>query len=158
MMTMLRVSLVETFRNNAEVAQGVQDAVVIDSGGDVVGFVFQRIDGVTHRNADACLPNHGCIVAAVAKGYGVAGVETIVLSYGQDALSLVGSVGGNISELRVPAARDAVRQTGHQQPFVVGWEEGCQLQDILPEHLFQWRGFFQILDGQHLLEDTGHRP
>ncbi len=59
-------------------AQGVQDAVVIDGGGDVVGLVFQRIDGITHRNADACLANHGSIVASVAKGYGVAGVEAIV--------------------------------------------------------------------------------
>ena len=39
-------------------SQGIEDAVVIDGGGDVVGLALEVVDGVAHRDADAGLENH----------------------------------------------------------------------------------------------------
>ena len=119
-------------------SQGVEDAVVIDRGGDVVGLMLEGIDGIAHRDADACLKNHRGVVAAVAKGHHATGIETLVAGHRQDALALVGTVGGDVGKLRMPAARDALRHAGHQHGLVIGREEGRQLQDVLLEHDVEW--------------------
>lgn len=41
--------------NYLEVTEGVEDAVVVDGGGDVVSLAFEVVDGITHSDADACL-------------------------------------------------------------------------------------------------------
>ena len=54
----------------------------------------------------------------------------------------------------MPAARDALRHTGHQHGLVVGREEGRQLQDVLLEHDVERRGLVEVLYGEHLAEDA----
>lgn len=36
-------------------AEGIQDAVVVDTGGDIVGLPLQTVDGVAHGDANASL-------------------------------------------------------------------------------------------------------
>lgn len=50
--------VVDYYSNNLIVAEGVEDAVVVDRGGNVVCLLFQRVDSVAHGDADACLQNH----------------------------------------------------------------------------------------------------
>lgn len=47
-----------TLMRHFEVLEGVQDAVFIDGGGDVVGVLFELGGGVTHCYAYAGLQNH----------------------------------------------------------------------------------------------------
>ena len=85
--------------------QGVEDAVVIDGGRDVVGVVLEGVDGVTHCDTDASLENHRGVVATVTKGHCAAGVKALVAGHRQDALALVGTVGGDVRKLRMPTTR-----------------------------------------------------
>ena len=78
-------------------SQGIENAVVIDGGGDVVGLMLEGVDGVAHRDANASLENHRGVVAAVAEGHCATGVKTLVAGHRQDAFALVGTVGGDIS-------------------------------------------------------------
>ena len=135
-------------------SQGVEDAVVVDGGSDIVGLALEVVDGVAHRNADASLENHRGVVAAVAEGHRAAGVEALVAGHRQDALALVGTVGGDVRKLRMPAARDTLRHAGHQLRLVVGREEGRQLEDVLLEHDVERRGLVEVLHGEHLAEDA----
>ena len=41
-----------------EVTEGGEDAIVIDGGSDVVGSLFEGVDGVAHSDADACGKDH----------------------------------------------------------------------------------------------------
>ena len=43
---------------NPKVAQGVEDAIIVDGGGDVISLLLQFVDGVAHSDADSCLKNH----------------------------------------------------------------------------------------------------
>ena len=139
-----------------EMAEGIEDAVLIDGSGDVVGLLFQRINGITHRNANACLQNHGGVVASVAKGDGVIGVKTFMTSHCLDALALVGPIGCNVGKLRMPTARDTLGHTSQQLGLVVGREEGRQLENILLQDFIQRRGLVEVLDSQHLPEYAVH--
>ena len=48
----------DSYLYDVKVSQGVEDAVVVDGGGDVVGLALEGVDGVTHCDADAGLENH----------------------------------------------------------------------------------------------------
>ncbi len=135
-------------------SQSVEDAIVIDGGSDVVGLLLEVVDGVTHRHADASLENHRRVIAAVAEGHRTTDIKTLVAGHRQDALALVGTVGGDVGELRMPATRHALRHTGHQLRLVVGREEGGQLEDVLLEHNVERRGLVEVLHGEHLTEDA----
>ena len=41
-----------------KVPEGVEDAVFVNGGGDVVGLLFEDVDGVAHSYAYASLENH----------------------------------------------------------------------------------------------------
>ena len=84
-------------------AQGVEDAIIVDGGRHVVSLLLQFIDGVAHGDADACLENHRGVVATIPECDGATGVETFMSRYGEDALALVGTIGRDIRKLRVPA-------------------------------------------------------
>ena len=79
--------------DDAEVAEGIEDAILIDCRGDVVSLLLQFVDGITHCNAYASLTNHRRIVASVTKSNGVGSIQPLVLCYGQDAFPFIGSVG-----------------------------------------------------------------
>ena len=113
--------------NDLKMSEGVENTVVVDSGGDVIRLALQFVDGVAHRDADAGLKDHRGVIATVAKGDGAAGVETFMTGHREDALTLVGTIGGDIREFRMPAARDALRHTCHKHRLVVGREESRQL-------------------------------
>ena len=94
-------------------AQGVQDSVIIDRCGNVIGVLFQFRGGIGHSYPYSGLQNHGKVIAAVTKGDGTCGVKTLVAGDSLNALALVCVAGGDIRELRMPAARYAVRHTLH---------------------------------------------
>ena len=135
-------------------SQGVEDAVVIDGGSDIVGLALEVVDGIAHRDADARLENHRRVVAAVTEGHRTTDIKTLMAGHRQDALALVGAVGGDVGELRVPASRYALRHSRHQLRLVVGREEGRQLEDVLLEHNVERRGLIEVLYGEHLTEDA----
>ena len=137
-----------------EVAERIPYTVVIDRCGGIVGLLFQCIERIAHSHANTSRFDHGGVVAAIAEGHRAAGVEALVAGHRQDALALVGAVGGDVGKLRMPAARDALRHTRHQHRLVVGREEGRQLQDVLLEHDVERRGLVEVLYGEHLAEDA----
>ena len=72
--------------------QSVQDAVVIDRCGDVVGIPLELVGRIAHCHADARLPDHGEVVAAVAERDGAAHVKPLVPCDSQDSLALIGLI------------------------------------------------------------------
>ena len=85
-------------------AQGVEDAVFVNRRCDVVSLLLKGVNGVAHSDADACLEYHGGVVASVAKSHRTIGVETFMTSHCKNAFTLVGTVGGDICKLWVPAS------------------------------------------------------
>lgn len=136
-----------------EMPEGVEDAVVIDGGGDMCGLCFQRLVGITHCDADARCADHGEVVAAIAEGHRVLRVEAQMTGHRQDAFTLIGAFGGDIGKGRVPATRGATGNAGHQLFFVVGREEGRELQDALLEHYLEGLHLIKVLNGYLLTED-----
>ena len=137
-----------------EVAEGVEDAVVVDGGGDVVGLLFEGVDGVAHGDADASGADHRGVVAAVAESDGKGGIETSVGGHGEETLTLVGLAGGDIGKFGMPASGGTVGDAGHECGFIVGSEKGRDLKDALLEHGFEGLGQMKVLDGQLLTEDA----
>lgn len=78
--------------------QGIEDAVIVDGGGDVVGLLLEGIDGVAHSHADASQENHRRVIAAVAEGHRTTDIKTLVAGHRQDALALVGTVGRPVAD------------------------------------------------------------
>ena len=72
----------------------------------------------------------------------------------EDALALVGAVGGDVGELRMPSARHTLRHPHQQFLLIVRRDEGGQLEDILLEHLVQRRSLCEFVDSQHPMEDA----
>ena len=89
-------------------SQSVEDTVIVDRGGDVVGLALEVVNGIAHCHAYARLENHRGVIAAVAEGHRAIGVKALVTGHRQDSLALVGTVGGDVGKLRMPATRDAL--------------------------------------------------
>ena len=85
-------------------AQGVKDSILIDGGGDVSSLLFQFVDGIAHRHTNACLEDHRGVIATITKGYGSTGIKAFMTRHSEDALALIGTIGSDISKLRMPAA------------------------------------------------------
>ena len=138
--------------------EGIEDTIIIYRRGDIVGLLFQLLNGVAHGHTDTRLDDHGGVVAAITKSNGATDVEAFVACHGEDTFTLVGPVGRDIGKLRMPAARDALGHARHEFRFVVGREERRELQDILLEHLVERRRLVEILHSQHLAEDRSTSP
>ena len=113
--------------DETEMAEGIQDTVVINGSGDVVGLVLEVVNGISHGNADACLAYHGGVITSVTKGNGLADIKTVMTGNGYNTFSLICSVLRDISKLGMPATRDTMWQTGHQLLLVISREERRQL-------------------------------
>ena len=45
------------------------DAVFVNGGGGVVGILLEHVKSITHSHTDACILNHGSVVASITKSY-----------------------------------------------------------------------------------------
>ena len=86
-----------------KIFEGIKNAIIIDRGRDIVCLLLQGVNGVTHGNTNTCLQNHRGIVATIAKGHRSTGIKALMSGHGQNALTLVGTVGRDIRKLRMPA-------------------------------------------------------
>lgn len=55
--------------NDMQVPEGIEDTIIIYRRGDIVGLLFQFLNGVAHGHTDTRLDDHGGVVAAITKGY-----------------------------------------------------------------------------------------
>ena len=83
-------------------AEGMKDAIVINRGSYIVCLLLQGRDGISHSDTNTGLPNHRGVIATITESHGPTGVKTFVTSYCEYALTLIGSIGCDISKFGMP--------------------------------------------------------
>ena len=92
----------------------MEDPVIIHRRGDIIGLLFQFLNGIAHGDADASLKNHRGVVASITKGDGLSGVKALMTCHREDALALVSPIGCDVCKLRMPSPRHALWHTSQQ--------------------------------------------
>ena len=98
---------------------------------NVIGYLLEIISRIAHRNTNACLPDDGNIIAAIAESHGFIYVQTQIISHRMQALTLIRIGCRNIRKGRMPPARSAVAERRHQERLLLYRTERSNLQNLL---------------------------
>ena len=96
----IRISIESS--DQTEVSDGIENAILIDRIGDVVGDLFHVVAAVAHDDADTRIFNHVEIVVRIAKRHGLLFFDTEALHDCFDAFDLAGSGQDDVGSAVVP--------------------------------------------------------
>lgn len=128
-------------------AQSLANTVVIHAVCYMIGYLFQMLISVSHRNTDMCKRKHVDIVFSVSKSHRFILSETILPHHGPYTLGFSSCTGNDIRSKRIPAGTFAIKQMGSNfHHFLPVIKQSC-----LIDRIARYRFDFRQLQMQHLM-------